>query len=132
MIVAAIEMKALKLWSVLHERIAVPLFSFSLPKYFSIRCRHSHPAHLRVEDCGKVEGNVVFSYLDAFDPDTDGVDELKARYRRGGLGDSTVKGHLDDVLQAIIAPIREKRADIASSPEQILEIVRKGTVRPAM
>jgi len=53
------------------------------------------PAHLRVEDPGRVEGNVVFTYLDAFDPDTQTLEELKARYRHGGLGDGQIKKRLD-------------------------------------
>ncbi len=66
----------------------------------AVRAMFTDPDHLRITDPGKVEGNVVFTYLDAFDDDHDAVEELKARYRHGGLGDATVKRRLDDVLQA--------------------------------
>ena len=52
---------------------------------------YTDPNHLRIEDPGQVEGNIVFTYLDAFDPNKEEVEELKAHYRRGGLGDGTVK-----------------------------------------
>lgn len=68
------------------------------------------PNHLRVSDPGAVEGNVVFSYLDIFDTDTERVADLKAHYQRGGLGDTTLKTLLTDILEAFLAPIREKRA----------------------
>ena len=87
------------------------------------------PEHVRVSDPGRVEGNVVFAYLDAFDPDTAAVEELKAHYRRGGLGDVTVKRRLEDVLQSLIAPVRERRAMLAQDPDAVLAIVAEGTVR---
>src|SRR5690606_26913759 len=68
----------------------------------AVQAVYSDPGQLRVSDPGKVEGNVVFAYLDAFDPDRQEVGELKARYRRGGLGDSALKHRLDGVLQALI------------------------------
>src|SRR5207248_10900289 len=64
-----------------------------------VKGMYTDPSHLRVEDPGKVEGNPVFSYLDAFDSDQSAVESLKAQYRKGGLGDSTVKKHLNEVLQ---------------------------------
>jgi tryptophanyl-tRNA synthetase len=87
------------------------------------------PDHLRVEDPGKVEGNVVFTYLDAFDEDRDTVEALKARYRRGGLGDMVVKRRLEEILQALIAPIRERRAELAADPGPVLDAIRAGTER---
>jgi tryptophanyl-tRNA synthetase len=85
------------------------------------------PNHLRVEDPGQVEGNVVFTYLDAFDEDCTTLKELKVQYRRGGLSDSKIKRRLEDILQALIGPIRERRAQLARHPAYVLDVVRSGT-----
>jgi tryptophanyl-tRNA synthetase len=85
------------------------------------------PTHLRVEDPGKIEGNCVFTYLDAFAPDKAKVQELKDHYQRGGLGDSIVKKYLLDVLQAFLDPIRARRAEFAKDPEMVWQILFKGT-----
>jgi tryptophanyl-tRNA synthetase len=90
---------------------------------------YTDPRHARVEDPGEVEGNVVFTYLDAFDPDRDGLEILKERYRSGGLGDVTLKHHLIDVLHRLLAPIRARRQDLGRQPEQILRILEEGTER---
>ncbi|MDR1266901.1 MAG: tryptophan--tRNA ligase [Holosporales bacterium] len=70
------------------------------------------PAHLKVSDPGLVEGNVVFTYLDAFHSDKEEVAALKERYRLGGLGDTEIKGILNTTLQAFLEPIRERRAGL--------------------
>ncbi|MBN9254193.1 MULTISPECIES: tryptophan--tRNA ligase [unclassified Mesorhizobium] len=93
----------------------------------AVKAMFTDPNHLRVENPGKVEGNVVFNYLDAFDEDRATLDELKARYRRGGLGDSAIKRRLEDILQALIGPIREKRAALARDPAHVIEMIRRGT-----
>ncbi|MBN8187821.1 tryptophan--tRNA ligase [Salipiger thiooxidans] len=93
----------------------------------AVRAMFTDPDHLRVEDPGRVEGNVVFTYLDAFDPDRDEVARLKDRYRRGGLGDSVVKRRLEELLQELLAPIRARRADYAADPGEVLRIVAEGT-----
>lgn len=90
---------------------------------------YTDPNHLRVSDPGQVEGNVVFMFLDAFEPDTAAVDELKAHYRRGGLGDSVVKRRLNERLQALIAPIRERRQLFERDRPGVLDILRQGTMR---
>ena len=77
-----------------------------------VKMMFTDPGHFKMQDPGKVEGNVVFAHLDAFDPDREGVEEMKARYRRGGLGDSVVKSRLVDVLDAMLAPMRERRARV--------------------
>jgi tryptophanyl-tRNA synthetase len=82
---------------------------------------------LRVEDPGQVEGNVVFTYLDAFDEDRTALEELKAQYRRGGLGDSKIKRRLEDILQSLIGPIRQRRAQLAQDPAYVLDTIRSGT-----
>ena len=69
----------------------------------AVRRMYTDPDHLSVSDAGRVEGNVVFQYLDAFDDDTETVDDLKRRYRQGGLGDAIVKARLESVLESLIA-----------------------------
>jgi len=85
------------------------------------------PNHLRVEDPGKVEGNPVFEYLDAFDEDKTGLEELKKHYQKGGLGDVEVKKRLIAVLENLLSPIREKRNELAKNPEEIMNILQEGT-----
>jgi tryptophanyl-tRNA synthetase len=88
---------------------------------------YTDPGHVHVSDPGKVEGNVVFTYLDAFEEDTLLVDELKTHYRRGGLGDRALKQMLEARLQEMLAPIRACRHQLAQDPGQIIDIVREGT-----
>ncbi|APR97107.1 tryptophanyl-tRNA synthetase [Pandoraea thiooxydans] len=95
----------------------------------AVNAMYTDPNHLRVNDPGQVEGNVVFAFLDAFEPDTAKVAELKAHYRRGGLGDTALKRMLDERLQALIAPIRERRAEFARDRAEVLGILRRGTMR---
>lgn len=90
---------------------------------------YTDPHHLRVTDPGEVEGNVVFAFLDAFEPDVAKVDELKAHYRRGGLGDSVVKRMLNERLQALVAPIRERRREFEADRAGVLAILRRGTAQ---
>ncbi|WP_027483318.1 tryptophan--tRNA ligase [Deinococcus pimensis] len=94
-----------------------------------VRGMYTDPNHLRVEDPGRTEGNPVFAYLDAFDPDRARVAELRAHYERGGLGDVKVKRHLLDVLEATLGPIRERRAEFARHPDEVEAVVREGTRR---
>lgn len=94
-----------------------------------VKGMYTDPGHIRVEDPGKVEGNPVFTYLDVFDPDKKKVEELKAHYQRGGLGDSVVKKHLNDVLQAFLEPIRTRRQQYAKDPQAVMQILKKGTER---
>lgn len=94
-----------------------------------VRAMYTDPNHIRVEDPGQVEGNVVFTYLDIFDPRKDEVEELKKQYRAGGLGDVVLKKRLTEVLQGIIGPIRERREELAKNPEYVMNILREGTER---
>ena len=94
-----------------------------------VRGMYTDPGHLRVEAPGAVEGNPVFCYLDAFDPDTAAVAELKRRYRAGGLGDVAVKRRLLDVLEAFLAPIRARRAALARDPGHVMAVLHEGTQR---
>ena len=88
---------------------------------------YTDPDHLRVDMPGKVEGNVAFAYLDAFDTQMEEVASLKARYRQGGLGDVEIKRRLIQVLENLIAPIREKRKRYEADPESVLQILEEGT-----
>lgn len=94
-----------------------------------VRAMYTDPGHTRAEVPGRVEGNVVFAYLDAFDPDAAAVAALKERYRAGGLGDAALKERLEELLEALIAPIRARRAELARDPAHIVEVLRAGTER---
>ncbi|HYD53566.1 MAG TPA: tryptophan--tRNA ligase [Gemmatimonadaceae bacterium] len=93
----------------------------------AVRAMYTDPGHLRASDPGRVEGNVVFAHLRAFDPDAEAVAELEERYRRGGLGDMPLKRRLEEVLQARLAPIRARREQLAADPAAVLAIVARGT-----
>ena len=95
------------------------------------------PNHLRVEDPGKVDGNPVFIYLEAFSrpehfeeflPDYKNLEELEDHYRRGGLGDVKVKKFLNNVMQAELAPIRERRKAWEARIPDIYDILKAGSV----
>ena len=97
---------------------------------------YTDPDHVRVEDPGKIEGNTVFTYLDAFSteehfakflPDYANLDELKAHYQRGGLGDVKVKKFLNNVLQDVLEPIRERRHYWEQRIPEVYEILRAGS-----
>ena len=104
-------------------------------KVFSM---YTDPNHIKIDDPGKVEGNVVFTYLDIFCkedsfekylPEYKNLDELKAHYQRGGLGDVKIKKFLNDVLQEELKPIREKREQLSQNPEYVYDVLRKGTAK---
>ncbi|MFO8069423.1 MAG: tryptophan--tRNA ligase [Alkalibacterium sp.] len=88
---------------------------------------YTDPKHIHVEDPGQVEGNVVFTYLDVFDEDKEKVQELKDQYRKGGLGDVKIKRYLNDVLQAKLQPIRERREEFAKDRGAVLEMLKAGS-----
>ncbi len=95
----------------------------------AVQRMYTDPNHLRASDPGQVEGNIVFTYLDAFDPNSDEVAELKAHYRRGGLGDMALKRRLTTILQATVDPIRERRAELARDPDFVMDVLRVGTAK---
>ncbi len=101
-----------------------------------VMAMYTDPLHIQVSDPGHVEGNTVFTYLDAFSrpehferylPDYAGLDELKAHYERGGLGDVKIKKFLNNVLQEELEPIRKRRAEYEKDIPAVYEILRKGT-----
>ncbi|MCD9462233.1 tryptophan--tRNA ligase [Photobacterium phosphoreum] len=93
----------------------------------AVKSMYTDPSHLRVEDPGCVEGNIVFTYLDAFHPDSAYVDTLKQQYRQGGLGDGTTKKILEQCLQDLITPIRKRRADYLNNKDYLIEVLKSGT-----
>ncbi|HAE36871.1 MAG: Tryptophanyl-tRNA synthetase II [Candidatus Nomurabacteria bacterium GW2011_GWF2_35_66] len=88
---------------------------------------YTDPKHIHVKDKGEVKGNVVFSYLDIFDPNKEEVAELKTQYKKGGLGDVIIKKRLIGVLENIIGPIRKKREELAKNPKEVMKILEEGT-----
>ncbi len=101
-----------------------------------IMSMYTDPDHIRVQDPGKLEGNTVFTYLDAFCqpehfaeflPDYQNLDELKAHYQRGGLGDVKVKKFLNNVMQSLLSPMRERRAQWEGRLPEVYEILQKGS-----
>ena len=101
-----------------------------------IMSMYTDPDHIRVQDPGKLEGNTVFTYLDAFCqpehfaeflPDYQNLDELKAHYQRGGLGGVKVKKFLNNVMQSLLSPMRERRAQWEGRLPEVYEILKKGS-----
>ncbi len=92
-----------------------------------VRKMITDPNRVRADTPGTVEGNNVFMYHDAFNPDTAEVDDLKARYRTGTVGDVEVKTKLANALNAYLEPIRERRREVAARPAQIREIAIEGS-----
>ncbi|AKC68865.1 tryptophan--tRNA ligase [Pandoraea oxalativorans] len=90
---------------------------------------YTDPLHLKVEDPGHLEGNVAFAYLDAFDEDKEGLQALKDHYVRGGLADSKVKARLEERLQEMLRPMRERREEYAKNPDYVWDMLRAGTER---
>ena len=97
---------------------------------------YTDPNHIKVTDPGKVEGNMIFTYLDVFANDSDfkkylpeykNLSELKNKYREGGLGDVTIKKFLNDILQERLKPVREKRHELENNIDYVYDILKKGT-----
>ncbi|MEB3314687.1 MAG: tryptophan--tRNA ligase [Candidatus Melainabacteria bacterium] len=94
-----------------------------------VKQMYTDPNHIRVEDPGQIEGNVVFTYLDAFDENKQEVASLKDQYRQGGLGDMKIKKYLFEVLDNKFKGIRERRLELASDKAQIIKILKEGTLK---
>lgn len=90
---------------------------------------YTDPKHIHLNDPGEVKGNVVFTYLDVFDPNKEEVAELKKQYKKGGLGDVVLKKRLAGVLNEILTPIRERRMELAKDPKYVMDILEAGTKR---
>ncbi|MDT8716277.1 tryptophan--tRNA ligase [Clostridium sp. 19966] len=87
------------------------------------------PKHIRVEDPGQVEGNVVFTYLDVFCEDKQILEEMKAHYTRGGLGDMKIKKYLNEILQAELEPIRNRRKEYENDISEVKKILYNGSIK---
>ena len=90
---------------------------------------YTDPDHIHVSDPGKVEGNMVFTYLDIFDTNKAKVAELKEQYQAGGLGDVKIKRYLNDILEAEFRPIRERRQEFAKDIPAVYDILKTGSQR---
>nr|WP_312291768.1 tryptophan--tRNA ligase [Clostridium chromiireducens] len=88
---------------------------------------YTDPNHIRVEDPGQVEGNTVFTYLDVFATDKNAVEEMKEHYKRGGLGDVKVKRYLNEVLQAELEPIRNRRLEFEKDIDSVYKMLKDGS-----
>lgn len=106
---------------------AINLKSSSKEIENAVKQMFTDPGHLRITDPGKVEGNVVFDYLDVFDAEKDVLKELKAQYKKGGLGDTTIKKRLNGILQDLISPIREERTRLENDKAEVIKVIEAGT-----
>lgn len=88
---------------------------------------YTDPEHIQVSDPGHVEGNTVFTYLDIFDPDKQQVAELKEQYQAGGLGDVKIKRYLNEVLEAVLEPIRTRRAHYEQNLDYVYQVLEEGS-----
>ena len=93
-----------------------------------IMSMYTDPNHIRVSDPGKVEGNTVFVYLDAFCKDKEQVINLKEHYKRGGLGDVKVKRYLNEVIQAELEPIRKRRSEFEKDIDYVYKVLKEGSL----
>ena len=99
---------------------------------------YTDPDHIKIEDSGKIEGNCVFTYLDAFCndehftkylPEYKNLDELKAHYQKGGLGDVKIKKFLFNVIEEVLTPIRKKRKMYENKIEEVYNILEQGSIK---
>lgn len=103
-----------------------------------VRSMYTDPTHIKISDPGKIEGNTVFTYLDAFCrpehferylPEYPNLDELKAYYQRGGLGDVKVKKFLNAILEELLAPIRARRKEAEQDIPEVYDILKRGSMQ---
>jgi len=90
---------------------------------------YTDPGHVRISDPGKIQGNAVFTYLDAFDPNKKEVAQLKTLYRKGGLGDVVLKKRLIEVLENLIGPMRKRREELARDKSFVKKVLKTGTAK---
>ena len=88
---------------------------------------YTDPKHIKVSDPGHIEGNVVFTYLDIFAEDKEYVNKLKEQYQHGGLGDVKIKNYLNDVLEYVLHPIREKRNEYKQNLDYVYSVLQQGS-----
>ncbi|SFD04387.1 tryptophan--tRNA ligase [Pseudoalteromonas denitrificans] len=93
----------------------------------AVKSMYTDPMHLNINDPGQIDGNVVFTYLDAFHEDDTYIKDLKAHYKAGGLGDGTTKKILESCLQDVLKPIRERRSLYMNDKAQLIKILKQGS-----
>lgn len=92
-----------------------------------VRAMYTDPNHLKVSDPGKIEGNTVFAYLDAFDKNKEEVIGLKEHYQKGGLGDMVLKKRVTEILNDLLTPIRTRRAELEKNLDYVMDVLKAGT-----
>jgi tryptophanyl-tRNA synthetase len=114
-------------------RNTIDLFDDEAAVREKVMAMYTDPTRLRATDPGHVQGNPVFAFHDAFNPDPDEVADLKARYVSGRVGDVEVKGRLVDVLNSILSPIQQRRRDLlADNPLIVEDVLRSGAKQAQM
>lgn len=93
----------------------------------AVSAMYTDPNHLKISDPGRIEGNVVFTWLDAFHPNKEKIAAMKAHYQQGGLGDRVCKNELESCLQELLAPIRERRAEFIKDKGELMRLLREGS-----
>lgn len=93
----------------------------------AVSAMYTDPGHLRVSDPGKIVGNVVFTYLDAFHPNSNKVAAMKTHYQQGGLGDRLCKDELETCLQELLAPVRQRRAELIADKGMLMTLLKAGS-----
>lgn len=111
----------------LHNAIYLSDSADELQK--KVMSMYTDPKHIHVSDPGQVDGNMVFTYLDVFDPDKQKVAELKQQYQHGGLGDVKIKRYLNDVLEAVLQPIRKRRETYAQDLPAVYQMLQEGSAK---
>ena len=106
---------------------AIPLSDSADDIRKKVMSMYTDPGHIKVSDPGKVEGNMVFTYLDVFGTDKQKIKELKSHYTQGGLGDVAVKKYLIEVLNEILTPIRDRRAEYEKNLDAVYDILKEGS-----
>jgi tryptophanyl-tRNA synthetase len=92
-----------------------------------VKAMYTDPNHIKIDDPGQVDGNVVFTYLDAFADDTQQVAEFKSQYSKGGLGDMQIKKYLYEVLDTKLSPLRKRREELTQDLSLVSQILKEGT-----
>ncbi len=117
----------------MHNSYGNAIYLKDTPEETTRKVMHMYtdPTRLRPTDPGHVEGNPVFTYLDAFDPQPEALQALKASYRAGKVGDVAVKQHLAAVLNQYLEPLRQRRSELARRPQDVLDILQTGSQHAA-
>lgn len=116
-----------KMWKSLDNAIYLSDSPAEISK--KVKSMYTDPDHIHVNDPGKIEWNTVFAYLDAFDPDKEGLKKLKEQYKKWGLWDWEVKKRLEWILNELLAPIRAKRTYYENNPQEVIKILKEWSIK---